>query len=249
MNVIVNQNVANKLFQDNWKGKQLDLTLMVDPYATGVVFTVTGVIEEKDTSALNVYYDLNGLMEYSKTITLSDGRPFNQLIEQYGTYYQKEVTYDQIESFIEQYQNKSTKVYAPLYSERKDLEDQSRIYRYLFTAFTWIVAILLTISICLFTTKETQSYKKSFAILISQKIDINLLKKEYVLKKTIPVIVFVVVDFTALVLIHLKVNYLNIIPFIVLVGSELILYLVMLKISLQDMKQETISKLLKEMNG
>ena len=249
MNVIVNQNVANKLFQDNWKGKQLDLTLMVDPYATGVVFTVTGVIEEKDTSALNVYYDLNGLMEYSKTITLSDGRPFNQLIEQYGTYSQKEVTYDQIESFIEQYQNKSTKVYAPLYSERKDLEDQSRIYRYLFTAFTWIVAILLTISICLFTTKETQSYKKSFAILISQKIDINLLKKEYVLKKTIPVIVFVVVDFTALVLIHLKVNYLNIIPFIVLVGSELILYLVMLKISLQDMKQETISKLLKEMNG
>ena len=69
------------------------------------------------------------------------------------------------------------------------------------------------------------------------------------MKKTIPVIVFVVVDFTALVLIHLKVNYLNIIPFIVLVGSELILYLVMLKISLQDMKQETISKLLKEMNG
>lgn len=250
MNVLINQNAAKALFQNDWMGKKLNLTFLVDPYSADAVFKVTGVVEEKDTTALNVYYDLNGFMTYSKTKTLSDNRPFSMLIKQYGTCYQKEIGYEKIAVVMDkQKNNKSLKLSSPLYEERKTLDEHSRIYRYLFTAFAWIVAILLTFAVCMLTRKETESHYKSFAILISQNADIRELKKEYVLKKTMPVILFGILDLIALIIAHLKVSYLNVIPLIGLIGFELVVYLVTIRISLADMKQEKISRMLKEMNG
>jgi len=215
-----------------------------------MLFKVTGVIEEKDTAALNVYYDLNGFMEYSKTKTLSDNRPFSMLIKEYGTYYQRKIGYEEIPAVMDRLKNnKSVKLYSPLYEERKTLDEHSRIYRYLFTAFAWIIAVLLTFAVCMLTRKETESHYKSFAILISQNADIRVLKKEYILKKTKPVILFGILNVMALIIAQLKVSYLNAAPLIGLIGFELLVYIVMIRISLADMKQEKISQMLKEMNG
>lgn len=250
MNVLINQNAAEALFQNNWMGQELNLTFLVDPYSADAVFKVTGVVEEKDTAALNVYYDLNGFMEYSKTKTLSDNRPFSMLIKEYGTYYQKKIGYEEIPAVMDRLKNnKSVKLYSPLYEERKTLDEHSRIYRYLFTAFAWIIAVLLTFAVCMLTRKETESHYKSFAILISQNADIRVLKKEYILKKTKPVILFGILNVMALIIAQLKVSYLNAAPLIGLIGFELLVYIVMIRISLADMKQEKISQMLKEMNG
>jgi len=250
MNVLINQNAAEALFQNNWMGQELNLTFLVDPYSADAVFKVTGVIEEKDTAALNVYYDLNGFMEYSKTKTLSDNRPFSMLIKEYGTYYQRKIGYEEIPAVMDRLKNnKSVKLYSPLYEERKTLDEHSRIYRYLFTAFAWIIAVLLTFAVCMLTRKETESHYKSFAILISQNADIRVLKKEYILKKTKPVILFGILNVMALIIAQLKVSYLNAAPLIGLIGFELLVYIVMIRISLADMKQEKISQMLKEMNG
>lgn len=250
MNVLINQNAAEALFQNNWMGQELNLTFLVDPYSADAVFKVTGVVEEKDTAALNVYYDLNGFMEYSKTKTLSDNRPFSMLIKEYGTYYQKKIGYEEVLAVMDRLKNnKSVKLYSPLYEERKTLDEHSRIYRYLFTAFAWIIAVLLTFAVCMLTRKETESHYKSFAILISQNADIRVLKKEYILKKTKPVILFGILNVMALIIAQLKVSYLNAAPLIGLIGFELLVYIVMIRISLADMKQEKISQMLKEMNG
>jgi ABC-type lipoprotein export system ATPase subunit len=250
MNVLINQNAAEALFQNNWTGQKLNLTFLVDPYSSDAEFTVTGVIEEKDTTALNVYYDLNGFMEYSKKKTLSDNRPFSMLIKEYGTYYQKKIGYEQIPAVMGRFKNnKSVKLYSPLYEERQTLDEHSRIYQYLFTAFAGIIAVLLTFAVCMLTRKETESHYKSFAILISQNADIKELKKEYVLKKTKPVIVFGILNLIALIIAQMKVSYLNVIPLIGLIAFEFVVYFVIIRISLSDMKPEKISQMLKEMNG
>ena len=247
--ILINQNTCKVLFDDTWENRQLTLDIFVMPYLYDIEMNVSGVIYEEDTQSMNIYYDLDDLLSYMEEIRLPDGRRLVQYFEDNGSLYQSEVGYENMEKVFEEITPiRNIQIHNPLYEERISYRENARLYEYLFTAVTWIVVLLLSIFVYAISSKETLYYQKSFAILISLKVETEFIKKQYIFKKMLPIAVFTLIDIFFLLIIQMNLNYLSVIHLILVAFAELMLYWVSLYLSLSKLKTNKIGEMMKEEN-
>ena len=247
--ILINQNTCKALFDDNWENRELTLDIFVMPYLYDIEMNISGVIYEEDTQSMNIYYDLDDLLSYMEEIRLPDGRRLVQYFEDNGSLYQSEVGYENMEKVFEEITSiRNIQIHNPLYEERISYRENARIYEYLFTAVTWIVVLLLSIFVYAISSKETLYYQKSFAILISLKVETEFIKKQYIFKKMLPIAVFTLIDIFFLLIIQMNLNYLSVIHLILVAFAELMFYWVSLYLSLSKLKTNKIGEMMKEEN-
>ena len=247
--ILINQNTCKALFDDNWENRQLTLDIFVMPYLYDIEMNISGVIYEEDTQSMNIYYDLDDLLSYMEEIRLPDGRRLVQYFEDNGSLYQSEVGYENMGKVFEDIPSiRNVQIHNPLYEERISYKENARIYEYLFTAVSWIVILLLSIFVYAISSKETLYYQKSFAILISLKVETEFIKKQYIFKKMLPIAVFTLIDIFFLLIIQMNLNYLSVIHLILVAFAELMFYWVSLYLSLSKLKTNKIGEMMKEEN-
>lgn len=151
LNVLINQNTAKTIFSDNYENKTLTLPFSLGPFTSTMDVTVCGMIEEPDTEAMNIYYNLDDVVSYLSTVQSNDGLPLSQYYETSATFYQKHINYENIENALNSYS--FYKAYNPLYSERKENANKLQIFIYMFNGIIIITFVLLLIFIVLYMKK------------------------------------------------------------------------------------------------
>ena len=244
--IVINQNLAQELFGDNWENQELTLNLSVSPYTYSVVMNVVGVIQEEDTSSYNIYYSLDFMMSYINDITLSDGRPLKQYYNETNTFYQCNVGYDQIKDIKQQLKDNNMSVTSTLYDERENKKSSSMIYQYLFTGIIGIICILFTIYNIYISYKETKYYLRSFVILLSQELPLKEIRNQYLIQKLLPIGILSILDIIVLNIIHLLISYISVGSLIIITIVEIIVMILGILFALNTLKKENISTMMKE---
>lgn len=246
LNVLINQNTSDKLFSGKYENETLTLPFSLGPFTSTLDVTVTGLIEEPDTDAMNIYYNLDDVVSYLSTVRSEDGLPLSNYYETSATLYQKPINYQNMEKALESYS--FYKAYSPLFSERKENRDKSQIFIYMFNGIIVVTFVLLLAFIILYMKKETDSYCKTLVILLSQNLSSFKLKKEYILQTFLPLAAICFIDIGVLFFIQKKINHLSVIPLMLFAVISLSAAMITVFIQLTKIKEDKISTLLKENN-
>lgn len=246
LNVLINQNTADSLFSGKYENETLTLPFSLGPFTSTLDVTVTGLIEEPDTSAMNIYYNLDDVVNYLSTVRSEDGLPLSSYYESSANLYQKHINYQNMENALTSYE--FYKAYNPLFSERKENRDKSQIFIYMFNGIIAVTFVLLLVFIVLYMKKETDSYCKTLVILLSQNLSSFRLKKEYILQTFLPLTVLCLFDTGILFFIQKKITHISVIPLMIFAIVSLSAAMITVFIQLTKLKEDQISTLLKENN-
>lgn len=245
--ILLNSNAAEALFDGDWENRTLPLTFLISPYIYDLDMEVTGVIEETDTNAMNIYYSLSGMEKYLKTVEMEDETSLYSYFQETEDDYQYYVGYEEIDELMESSKGRrSIRISSPYYEEKQSEKNKSRLFSYLFTGMILIVDVVYSVFVYITAQKDTFAVQKPFAILISRNINPETVRKQFMRHKLIPVVVIVIADAVLLAVLQLTVSKVNVILPVILAGVELIIYGMSLAIGNRKLKEENISTILKE---
>lgn len=198
--VIVNQNVLSTLNISDYDNVKLEFTLVFGAYEEIIQFNIGGVVNEKDTNLMNVYFDLNYIKSKLSEIILPTGITGIDYFNNFMNDYQLEVGYSNIQSFIAKNSQSGVEFVNPLYEERLQLESDSKAYKLLFYAIVIILVVSVLLCLYVFTLKEISYNKKSISIFVSQGIDLNKFRITYFKIKTfIFLISFIILEILSMI--------------------------------------------------
>lgn len=246
LHVLINQNTAETVFDGDWKDRNMDLDIQLEQTVWTIPVTVTGMVNETDTDAMQIYYNLDGIMEYLKQVQ----RPLGGSM--YGAFVNDPQLFEVKGSFAEMDQqltslsDASFQASSPLFEQRQKQMEESEIYRYLFTGFTMIIAVLLCISVIVITRKETDGYRQAFAILMSQNIPVQQIRRQYLMIRLLLLIGVIVPDLLVLFLLQNRYPHLYILPLASITLISSVLYVFSIVQSLSKLKGNMISTIMKE---
>lgn len=245
---VINNNVNEVIYNGNWEDQQIPMTLIASNDVLDLELNIVGVIEEKDTDGLNIYYNLDGINEFASYVLTQDGSSFDKKFKAFTHLQQMEVGYEEIETFKQELEKKSITCKSPLYDERMKKVEESKLYRYMFTGFTCLITALLIVCVVVLTNKEITYFLKGFAILASQSIPIDSIKKSYTHSKLKAIGFVVLLNLMILKGISLKLTYLQLNNLYLIVTIVFVVYFITVLNSMKIVKQEKITTLLKEFN-
>lgn len=246
LHVLINQNTAETVFDGDWKDRNMDLDIQLEQTVWTIPVTVTGMVNETDTDAMQIYYNLDGIMEYLKQVQ----RPLGGSM--YGAFVNDPQLFEVKGSFAEMDQqltslsDASFQASSPLFEQRQKQMEESEIYRYLFTGFTMIIAVLLCVSVIVITRKETDGYRQAFAILMSQNIPVQQIRRQYLMIRLLLLIGVIVPDLLVLFLLQNRYPHLYILPLASITLISSVLYVFSIVQSLSKLKGNMISTIMKE---
>lgn len=246
LHVLINQNTAETVFDGDWKDRNMDLDIQLEQTVWTIPVTVTGMVNETDTDAMQIYYNLDGIMEYLKQVQ----RPLGGSM--YGAFVNDPQLFEVKGSFAEMDQqltslsDASFQASSPLFEQRQKQMEESEIYRYLFTGFTMIIAVLLCVSVIVITRKETDGYRQAFAILMSQNIPVQQIRRQYLKIRLLLLIGVIVLDLLVLFLLQNRYPHLYILPLASITLISSVLYVFSIVQSLSMLKGNMISTIMKE---
>ena len=246
LNVLINQNAAETMFDGEWKNRNLDLDIQLEQTVWTIPVTVTGVVDEPDTDAMQIYYNLDDIEEYLRQVQ----RPLGGSL--YGAFvndpqlFEIQGSYENMAQQLTVLSDASVQAFSPLFEQRQKQMQESEIYRYLFTGFTVIITVLLCISVIVIVHKETDGYRQAFAILVSQNIPAQQIRITYFRIRILLLLCVAIPDVLILFLLQNQFEKLYILPlgFIMLITS--VLYVLSILRSLSALKENRISTIMKE---
>lgn len=242
--VVINQVLARKVFDDNALDHTITLTYTVAPYTYSIDARITGIIEESDTEQMNIYYDLDGIISTFSDIALQDGMPLRDYFDSHCNTYKLKVPYSEIDSF--QSSHPQMTVHNPLHDERKEMEESSRIYQYMFAGFTVIITGLLSVLIFSVTEKQTEKLQKTFVILSSTGISMKYLIQQYIKEKMVLLVLISLLDLTALTVVYLTMPHLSVVIPVCIAAGINILQWIALRLSTAKINKTKYADILKE---
>ena len=242
--VVINQVLARKVFDDNALDHTITLTYTVAPYTYSIDAKITGIIEENDTEQMNIYYDLNGIISTFSDIALQDGMPLRDYFDSHCSTYKLDVPYSEIDSF--QSSHLQMTVHNPLHDERKEMEESSRIYQYMFAGFTVIITGLLSVLIFSVTEKQTEKLQKTFVILSSTGISMKYLIQQYIKEKMVLLVLVSLLDLTALAVVYLTMPHLSVVIPVCIAAGMNVLQWIALRFSTAKINKTKYADILKE---
>ena len=246
LHVLINQNTAETVFDGDWKDRNMDLDIQLEQTIWTIPVTVTGMVNETDTDAMQIYYNLDDIVEYLKQVQ----RPLGGSL--YGAFVNDPQLFEMKGSYAEMAQqltslsDASFQASSPLFEQRQKQMEESEIYRYLFTGFTMIIAVLLCVSVIVITRKETDGYRQAFAILMSQNIPVQQIRRQYLKIRLLLLIGVIVLDLLVLFLLQNRYPHLYILPLASITLISSVLYVFSIVQSLSKLKGNMISTIMKE---
>ena len=246
LNVLINQNAAEIMFDGERENRNLDLDIQLEQTVWTIPVTVTGVVDEPDTDAMQIYYNLDDIEEYLRQVQ----RPLGGSL--YGAFvndpqlFEIQGNYENMAQQLTVLSDASFQAFSPLFEQRQKQMQESEIYRYLFTGFTVIITVLLCISVIVIVHKETDGYRQAFAILVSQNIPAQQIRRTYFRIRILLLLCVAIPDVLILFLLQNQFEKLYILPlgFITLITS--VLYVLSILRSLSALKENRISTIMKE---
>ena len=246
LNVLINQNAAEIMFDGEWENRNLDLDIQLEQTVWTIPVTVTGMVDETDTDAMQIYYNLDDIEEYLRQVQ----RPLGGSL--YGAFvndpqlFEIQGSYENMAQQLTVLSDASFQAFSPLFEQRQKQIQESEIYRYLFTGFTVIITVLLCISVIVIVHKETDGYRQAFAILVSQNIPAQQIRRTYFRIRMLLLLCVAIPDVLILFLLQNQFEKLYILPlgFIMLITS--VLYVLSILRSLSALKENRISTIMKE---
>ena len=246
LHVLINQNTAETVFDGDWKDRNMDLDIQLEQTIWTIPVTVTGMVNETDTDAMQIYYNFDDIVEYLKQVQ----RPLGGSL--YGAFVNDPQLFEVKGSYAEMGQqltslsDASFQASSPLFEQRQKQMEESEIYRYLFTGFTMIIAVLLCVSVIVITRKETDGYRQAFAILMSQNIPVQQIRRQYLMIRLLLLIGVIVLDLFVLFLLQNRYPHLYILPLASITLISSVLYVFSIVQSLSKLKGNMISTIMKE---
>ena len=224
----------------------MDLDIQLEQTVWTIPVTVTGMVNETDTDAMQIYYNLDDIVEYLKQVQ----RPLGGSL--YGAFVNDPQLFEMKGSYAEMAQqltslsDASFQVSSPLFEQRQKQMKESEIYRYLFTGFTMIIAVLLCISVIVISHKEIDGYRQAFAILMSQNIPVQRIRRQYLKISLLLLICVIVPDLLVLFMLQNRYLHLYILPLASITLISSVLYVFAIVQSLSKLKGSRISSIMKE---
>ena len=247
LSVLINQNTAEALFDGKWENQILPLCMLVSPYVVDVEASVSGVIEEPDTGAMNIYYSMHAMMQYISNQQTREGQDLDRYFLETEDDYQVKVGYDRIPEIFENVKGRrNIQITSPYYEEKLYEKNKGQMYEYMFTAMTFIILIMLSVFVCVVTGKDTITAQKSFVVLMSQNMDEKLIQSCYLKQKLLPVVIVCLVDGLSVLILKMVFPYISAISCLCMSGVELILYILTLYVYGRRLRKEQISTMMKE---
>ena len=246
LHVLINQNTAETVFDGDWKDRNMDLDIQLEQTIWTIPVTVTGMVNETDTDAMQIYYNLDDIVEYLKQVQ----RPLGGSL--YGAFvndpqlFEVKGSYAEMDQQLTSLSDASFQASSPLFEQRQKQMEESEIYRYLFTGFTMIIAVLLCVSVIVITRKETDGYRQAFAILMSQNIPVQQIRRQYLKIRLLLLIGVIVLDLLVLFLLQNRYPHLYILPLASITLISSVLYVFSIVQSLSKLKGNMISTIMKE---
>ena len=246
LHVLINQNTAETVFDGDWKDRNMDLDIQLEQTIWTIPVTVTGMVNETDTDAMQIYYNLDDIVEYLKQVQ----RPLGGSL--YGAFvndpqlFEVKGSYAEMDQQLTSLSDASFQASSPLFEQRQKQMEESEIYRYLFTGFTMIIAVLLCVSVIVITRKETDGYRQAFAILMSQNIPVQQIRRQYLKIRLLLLIGVIVLDLLVLFLLQNRYPHLYILPLASITLISSVLYVFSIVQSLSNLKGNMISTIMKE---
>ena len=246
LHVLINQNTAETVFDGDWKDRNMDLDIQLEQTIWTIPVTVTGMVNETDTDAMQIYYNLDDIVEYLKQVQ----RPLGGSL--YGAFvndpqlFEVKGSYAEMDQQLTSLSDASFQASSPLFEQRQKQMEESEIYRYLFTGFTMIIAVLLCVSVIVITRKETDGYRQAFAILMSQNIPVQQIRRQYLMIRLLLLIGVIVLDLLVLFLLQNRYPHLYILPLASITLISSVLYVFSIVQSLSKLKGNMISTIMKE---
>ena len=247
LSVLINQNTAEALFDGKWENQTLPLCMLVSPYVVDVEVSVSGVIEEPDTGAMNIYYSMHAMMQYISNQQTREGQDLNRYFLETEDDYQVKVGYDRIPEIFENVKGRrNIQITSPYYEEKLYEKNKGQMYEYMFTTMTFIILIMLSVFVCVVTGKDTITAQKSFVVLMSQNMDEKLIQSCYMKQKVLPVVIVCLVDGLSILILKMVFPYISAVSCLCMAGLELILYILTLYVYGRRLRKEQISTMMKE---
>ena len=246
LHVLINQNTAETVFDGDWKDRNMDLDIQLEQTIWTIPVTVTGMVNETDTDAMQIYYNFDDIVEYLKQVQ----RPLGGSL--YGAFvndpqlFEVKGSYAEMDQQLTSLSDASFQASSPLFEQRQKQMEESEIYRYLFTGFTMIIAVLLCVSVIVITRKETDGYRQAFAILMSQNIPVQQIRRQYLMIRLLLLIGVIVLDLFVLFLLQNRYPHLYILPLASITLISSVLYVFSIVQSLSKLKGNMISTIMKE---
>ncbi len=247
LSVLINQNTAEALFDGKWENQTLPLCILVSPYVVDVEVSVSGVIEEPDTGAMNIYYSMHAMMQYVSDQQTREGQDMDRYFLETEDDYQVKVGYDRIPEIFENVKGRrNIQITSPYYEEKLYEKNKGQMYEYMFTTMTFIILIMLSVFVCVVTGKDTITAQKSFVVLMSQNMDEKLIQSCYMKQKVLPVVIVCLVDGLSILILKMVFPYISAVSCLCMAGLELILYILILYVYGRRLRKEQISTMMKE---
>ena len=247
LSVLINQNTAEALFDGKWENQTLPLCMLVSPYVVDVEVSVSGVVEEPDTGAMNIYYSMHAMMQYISNQQTREGQDLDRYFLETEDDYQVKVGYDRIPEIFENVKGRrNIQVTSPYYEEKLYEKNKGQMYEYMFTAMTFIILIMLSVFVCVVTGKDTITAQKSFVVLMSQNMDEKLIQSCYLKQKLLPVVIVCLVDGLSILILKMVFPYISAVSCLCMAGLELILFIVTLYAYGKRLRKDKISTMMKE---
>lgn len=247
LSVLINQNTAEALFDGKWENQTLPLCMLVSPYVVEVEVNVSGVVEEPDTGAMNIYYSLYAMMQYISNQQTQEGQNLDRYFLESEDDFQVKVSYDRIPEIFENVKGRrNIQITSPYYEEKLYEKNKGQMYEYMFTAMTLIILVMLSVFVCVVTGRDTAAAQKSFVVLMSQNMDETEIGNSYMKQKLLPVIVVCLVDVLVVVILKMSFPYISAVSLLCMAGVELILYIVTMYVYGRRLRKNRISSMMKE---
>ena len=247
LSVLINQNTAEALFDGKWGNQKLPLCMLVSPYVMDMEVSVSGVIEEPDTGAMNIYYSMHAMMQYISDQQTREGQDLDQYFLETEDDYQVKVGYDRIPEIFENVKGRrNIQITSPYYEEKLYEKNKGQMYEYMFTTMTFIILIMLSVFVCVVTGKDTITAQKSFVVLMSQNMDEKLIQSCYLKQKLLPVVIVCLMDGLPILILKMVFPYISAVSCLCMSGVELILYILTLYVYGRRLRKEQISTMMKE---
>ncbi len=246
LHVLINQNAAETIFNGEWKDQNLYLDIQLEQTVWTIPVTVTGMVEETDTKAMQIYYDTDDIVEYLKQIPMPSGGSLYGAFIKDPQLFEIKGNYENMSQQLTSLSDVSFQASSPLFEERQKQMKESEIYRYLFTGFTIIITVLLCIGVFVITGRETDGYRQAFVILMSQNISAQQIRRQYLQIRFVPLLCVIIPDLLILFLLQNHYPRLFILPLALITMISFVLYVISTLQSFSMLKENRISTIMKE---
>lgn len=251
MNVVINQNVAQII--DGAIGKEVTMNYFIQAEQKTMTFTISGIVDESDSTSLSIYYDLESIIQELKNRPNSGMETEWDYIKEKSNFFVYPVTYESLKNWYS-FLSEEKQIYLmnTLFDERLEYKEIMVVYQLLFTTFEIFILAGTILIMSIYIIRDTKRYLSICGILVSMQLPLKKIRKCYLMIK---IKYFVPLTLLSGGLFYSLYEYMNFkqymsrldlaIVFICL-GAILVLYIVELLGSIQNLKQSRISTILKD---